>query len=280
MSEMGLDTFPLFGDVAALICSFLSALDSYAALVIFRKLAGSSVVIHRHSRERDGVPWIMTYVNGLLHSVGGKPAVELPTMFYTGSGIRSVWYCNGLPHRDGDEPAVIQTRPDHTGQLVVLEKSWFTRGELRNDHRPSTITPLGSYWFLAMLADGGRRRRLHRMDDLPAVIGVDVMEWAQFGRNCRRDRNLPHIIRWEGTMEWECRYDRPVAMYANGVMDWAVSTEPVWRRREIPPDETDTDAFNTYKARFLSFYPIHLADRFGIQRNLGFLKPCDFPVDD
>lgn len=287
MSETGLNTFPLFGDVAALICSFLSALDSYAALVIFRKLAGGSVVIHRRIRERCGLPWILTYVNGLLHSVGGKPAVERPSCLPFATGIRSVWYCNGLPHRDGYEPALIQTGQDKTGQLVAFEQSWFTHGEFRNDHRPSTVTPTESCWRIATPIDGGRHGLLHRMNDLPAAIGIDVMEWAQFGRHCRRDANLPHSIWCFGTMVWEFITDnrpvviRPVVMHADGAMIWLVNSEqPDERRREIPPDESDTEAFNTYKARFLSFYPIHLVDRVQIQRDLGFLQPADFPADE
>ena len=80
MSEMGFDTFPLFGDVAALICTFLSTSDSYAALVIFRKLAGASVIVHRRrrviaeTRIRFGSATDFTFVNGLLHSINDEPA--------------------------------------------------------------------------------------------------------------------------------------------------------------------------------------------------------------
>ena len=117
------------------LSSFLSPLDSFAALAIFRKLAGESIVVHRRTRTRLGLSWKLTYVNGFLHSVNDEPAVEFPIMSMYGLGIRTVWYRNGLPHQRDPDPAVVQTGAEGR----VIEQSWLINGKFRNDHRPSTI---------------------------------------------------------------------------------------------------------------------------------------------
>ena len=273
MSEMGLDTFPLFGDVAALICTFLSASDSYAALVVFRKLAGASVIVHRRrrviaeTRIRFGSATDFTFVNGLLHSINDEPASNWGVRLGTDreDSHERRWYRNGLLHRDGDRPAMIYSD----------ELTWLTNGQYRNDHRPSTATPSGFTWRLRTYVDGHPDGVLHRMGDLPAVINNEVVKWMQFGRGYKRVNDLPGMIWFDGTMAWVGRdAELPCTMYAaNGQILWQ-------SKSMVPPDETDVEAFNAYKAQFLSFYPIHLVDRVAIQPHLGFLKPSDFPVDD
>lgn len=284
MSEMdkkdktyGLRTFALFGDVAALICTFLSPSDSYAALVIFRELAGTSVIVHRRrrviaeTRARCRSTTDFTFVNGLLHSVNDEPASNWRLWMADREDCQERrWYRNGLLHRDGDKPAMI-----YRDKL-----SWLTNGQYRNDHRPSTATPREITWQLRTHVNGHPDGVLHRMGDLPAVITNEVVKWMKFGRGHKRDNDLPGMIWFDGTMAWVGRdaerpdAERPYLMYAQ-------SGQMLWQSKcMVPPDETDVDAFNAYKAQFLSFYPIRLVDRVAIQLFLGFLKPSDFPVDD
>ena len=279
MSEVGLDTFPLFGDVAALICTYLSACDSYAALVIFRKLAGNSVVIHRRHKYRITSQSIhLTFVNGFLHSVNDEPAA----IWRARAGVfEQKWFRNGLLHRDGDKPALV----------FCDEQSWFTDGKLRNDHRPSTLTPRAAKWGarqydakweLRQYQRGNRcpENVLHRMGDLPALIGGLSLKWMQHGCIYKRDNDLPSIINIDGSMVWKSRdANRPHEMNAaNGSIYSAIG--PYSYRWTYPPAKSDVKAFNAYKARFLSFYPIHLVDRVGIVPYLGFLQPCDFPNEN
>ena len=186
-----------------------------------------------------------------------------------GLGIRTVWYRNGLPHRRDPHPAVVQTGAEGR----VIEQSWFINGEFRNDHRPSTIDPNSSKWKRTI----GRTGAFHRLDDLPAVMG-EQFEWWKDGRQYKRDRNLPIQI-WPTCMTWWVRDDDgPVYMDADGRMEWLVMGNGChFSKIEKPPPLHQVEAYNVYKARFLSYFPICLADRFTMQR--GFLQACDFPDD-
>lgn len=66
------------------------------------------------------VPTKVHYVDGLVQSVDGRPAVERP------DGSQEWWHADRL-HRDKDEPAVVTER----------YKEWWKHGKLwRVDGRP------------------------------------------------------------------------------------------------------------------------------------------------
>ena len=115
-----------------------------------------------------------------------------------------------LPHSYGDVPVV-----DELGN-----QDWYRDGKLHRDNDlPAMIRALGTQkWY----KDG----KLHREGDLPAVIWANgTQNWYKYGKQ-HRDGDLPAEIWSNGTQVWckdgKCHRDGdlPAGIGANGTQYW------------------------------------------------------------
>ena len=93
-----------------------------------------------------------TYLNGVRHSFGDKPAVI--------NGNRMEWYKNDVLHRDGDKPAVIEDtieiwyqnglcHRDGDKPAVVVDGiplAWYKNGKLHRESGPAYIDGFCEEW--------------------------------------------------------------------------------------------------------------------------------------
>lgn len=140
------------------------------------------------------------YRDGKLHRDG-----DLPAFRFRGYPRRTEWWKYGMKHRDGDQPAVI---------VETWRLEWW-QNDLRHREnvQPAIVLADGTreWWLLGkkyMVAwPWGKRSwyrdgKLHRDDDLPAVIEADGSQmWYQHGKLHRRG-------------------DRPAVVWANGSQHW------------------------------------------------------------
>lgn len=125
---------------------------------------GDKRIVLRLNKYND-VDKMETYLNNVLHSFDGKPAV----IKYDNNGlvIQEEWYNHGVQHRD-NEPAFIQYVKDK-----IVCKKYFKNGLLHNDNEPAEINYKvhyrgGAYIIKLYSESWYKNGKLHRDGDNPA----------------------------------------------------------------------------------------------------------------
>lgn len=140
----------------------------------FRVLAGQTAIAYTCSSQTSYSTQQRTYLNGLLHSIRGRPAVVSTYNFVRGvSFVDEEWYQNGKLHRDDDLPAVVENDGE--------KKKWYQNGVLHRDSKPAVMCEVGEEWW--------RNGHRHRADGPAVVYGVDEKceEWWFGGVRHRTD---------------------------------------------------------------------------------------------
>jgi hypothetical protein len=187
-------------ELCSLLTLFLSANDSFAALMFLRSRAGN----YKHvQRRKSACGANLTYVNGLLHSVCDEPSyVYNDTPFME----ELMWHRNGLPHRDNDAPAFVRNLTYRN----TLCEGWALHGVFHRAGQPALITthvPSGDSvgWFyldgIEVAPDAVRgynlRKRKHSAEYVSFGVAIvplsGVIPLALF--NPRR-QGVPKLGKW------------------------------------------------------------------------------------
>ncbi|HMC00637.1 MAG TPA: hypothetical protein VKN14_06335 [Flavobacteriaceae bacterium] len=156
----------------------------------------------------------------ILHRENDKPAIEY-------SNGTKYWYKNGKIHRENDKPAIEWSNGskfwyNKNGRFIKREDKTPTKMKIKNGTEVWVLNEqeLDSNnfdWYKA---------KIHRENDLPAVICSNGTKQWYKDNKLHRDNDNPAIIFPNGTKYWynqgklHRNFDKPATIFPNGTKEW------------------------------------------------------------